>query len=132
MAESSEKKIERLQHELQIVSSLVENLYVTEYARFRDGVSRFDRFAKQLKENFRGVTIPGADPALADHASQGWSEALEPILDRISHRLKDARARKLNGCHKRPILLVGWPRTCCSARRRLDPLPAVPAEFVGF
>ncbi len=83
MADSVQEDLTALRHETQMISKLVENLYITQYRAHQDGADRFARFAQHLTQEIEGLTIPGADPALADHASQGWRDAIVPILDRI-------------------------------------------------
>lgn len=91
MADKTTEELERLRHELQALSLLVEHLYVTEYRRLPDGAARFAEFQCGLKKRIDTLKIPGAPAVLSDHAKQGWVEAVSPILDRISDSLAKPR-----------------------------------------
>jgi hypothetical protein len=60
-----------------------------------DSVAAFDTFAANLKKMSGTLTVPGADPVMADDAAQTASESLERILDQIASRVRNRKGSGL-------------------------------------
>lgn len=89
MAESLEQALDDLRLEVSAVTFLTELLYCMHFRQLPRSIDRFEQFSADLKEKIEALTIPGVDAIQADHAAQGWLEAISPILDRIADRLRD-------------------------------------------
>jgi hypothetical protein len=89
MAQSFERELDELRCELSAVTFLTELLYCMHFRQLPRSTDRFAQFSAELKERIEALTIPGVDAIQADHAAQGWLEAISPVLDRIGDRLRD-------------------------------------------